>query len=87
VNKFLRLLHSPIVLKFLTNENAKPAEILTRLGAQFGDETLSRIQVYDWSKSFKVSRMEVGNMRRHLLQGKLRPAFLRLVKASYSSIF
>jgi hypothetical protein len=40
------------IVKFLTNEDAKPAEILKRLRAQFGDETLSRIQMYDWSKSF-----------------------------------
>jgi len=45
-----------IVVKFLTNENVKPAEILTRLRAQLGDETLSRTQVYDWSKSFKEGR-------------------------------
>jgi hypothetical protein len=28
------------IMSFLTNENAKPAEILTRLSEQFGDETL-----------------------------------------------
>jgi hypothetical protein len=33
-----------IIVKFLMNENVKPAEILTRLRAQFGDETLSRTQ-------------------------------------------
>jgi hypothetical protein len=32
-----------IIVKFLTNENVKPAEILMRLRAQFGDEVLSRI--------------------------------------------
>jgi hypothetical protein len=41
-----------IIVTFLTNENVKPAEILMRLRAQFGDETLSRTQMYDWSKSF-----------------------------------
>jgi len=40
-----------IIVKFLTNGNVKPAEILDRLRAQFGDETLSRTQVYDWYKS------------------------------------
>jgi hypothetical protein len=45
-----------IVVKFLTNENVKPAEVLTRLRAQFSDETLSRTQVYDGSKSFKEGR-------------------------------
>jgi histone-lysine N-methyltransferase SETMAR len=51
-----------IIVKFLTTENVKPAEILMRLREQFGDETLSRTQVYDWSKSFKEGRTEVGNM-------------------------
>jgi hypothetical protein len=39
------------IVNFLTKENVNAAEILIRLRAQFGDETLSRIQVYDWSKS------------------------------------
>jgi len=43
---FLQLLHC-IIVKFLTNENVKPAEILTRLRAQLGDEMLFRTQVYD----------------------------------------
>jgi glucan biosynthesis protein len=42
-----------IMVKFVTNENVKPAEILMRLRAQFGDETLSRTLVYYWSKSFR----------------------------------
>jgi len=57
-----------IVVTFLTNENVKPGEILMRLRAQFGDETLSRTQMYDMSKSFNKGRKEVENMRRpHLL--------------------
>jgi hypothetical protein len=57
-----------IIVKFVTNENVKHAEILTRLG----DGTLSSTQVYDWSKLFKEGQAEVENMRRlHLLQGKL----------------
>jgi hypothetical protein len=47
-----------IIVKFLINENAKPAEMLMRLGAQFGDETLSRTLAYDCSKSFKEGRTE-----------------------------
>jgi hypothetical protein len=31
----------------------KPTEILMRLRARFGDETLSKTQVYHLSKSFK----------------------------------
>jgi hypothetical protein len=35
-----------IVVKFLADENVNPAEIMMRFGAQFGEETLSRTQVY-----------------------------------------
>jgi hypothetical protein len=38
------------VVKFLTNEKVKLADILMRLRAQFGVETLSRTQLCDWSK-------------------------------------
>jgi hypothetical protein len=48
-----------VIVKFITNENLKPAEILTRLTAQFGDKTPSRTQVYDWSKSFKEGGTDV----------------------------
>jgi hypothetical protein len=48
-----------ITVKFISNEKIKPAEILRRLRAQFGDGTLSRTQVYDWSKYFKKCRTEV----------------------------
>jgi len=51
-----------IIVKFLTNKNVKPAEILMRLRAQFGDKMLSRTQVYDWSKSFKEGQTEVEKM-------------------------
>jgi hypothetical protein len=61
-----------IVVKFQTNENVKPLEILMRLRAQLDDETLLRTQMYDWNKSFKEGRTEVENMRRlNLLKGKI----------------
>jgi hypothetical protein len=47
------------IVKFLSNKNMKPAEILTRLRTQFSDETLSRTQVYDCSKSFKEGQPHV----------------------------
>jgi hypothetical protein len=73
-----------IIVKFLTNENVKHAEILTRLRVLFGYETLSRAQVYDWSKSFKRGRKCFENKRRlRLLQGKLTPAIFGILKASY----
>jgi hypothetical protein len=62
----------------------KPAEILMRLGAQFSDETFSRTQVCDWSKSFKEGWTEVENMLRlYLLQGTLWPARFGILQASY----
>jgi len=87
-----QVVHSAVAkrstVKFLTKENVKPADILMRLRAQFGNETFSRTQVYDCSKSFKEGRTKVENMGRlHLLQGKLWPAFFGNLKASYSSIF
>jgi hypothetical protein len=66
-----------IIVKFLTDENVKPAGILTRLRAHFGNKKLSRTQVYDEDNSLKEGRTEVKNMRRlNLLQGKLWPEFL-----------
>jgi hypothetical protein len=53
-----------ITVKLLTNENVKNASIPLRLRAWFRDETLSKTQVYDCSKSFKEGRKEVGNMER-----------------------
>jgi hypothetical protein len=35
-----------IIVKYLTNENLKPAEILRRLRADFGNEELSTMQLY-----------------------------------------
>jgi hypothetical protein len=51
-----------ITVKFLTNENMKPAEILMRLKPQFSDEIISRAQVYAWRKSFKEGWKEVENV-------------------------
>jgi hypothetical protein len=65
-----------VIIKFLTNEKVKSAEVLMRFRAQFGDEMLSRTQVYGWSKSFTEGRTELGNVRRlHLLRRKFRSAF------------
>jgi hypothetical protein len=47
----------PIIVKLVTNGKVKPAEIMKT--AQFGDETLSRIQLYGRKKSFKEGREEV----------------------------
>jgi hypothetical protein len=37
-------------------------EVLMRLRAQFGDTTLSRTQVCDWSKSFKKGQRDAENI-------------------------
>jgi hypothetical protein len=53
------------LVKYLTNENTKLAEILpTVAAAQSGDETLSRAQVYDWSKSLKKGLINTPHARR-----------------------
>jgi hypothetical protein len=48
-----------VVVKFLSNENMKPAEILTRLRAQFGDETVSRTRVYDELSHLKKAKQRL----------------------------
>lgn len=50
-----------IIIKFLTKEGVKPSEICERLKKQFGEETLSDISVYKWSKAFKDGRERVEN--------------------------
>ncbi|XP_060822306.1 histone-lysine N-methyltransferase SETMAR-like [Bombus pascuorum] len=51
-----------IIIKFLTHEGVKPIEILQRLTAQFGDQTLSRARVFAWHKKFKEGRELVENV-------------------------
>jgi hypothetical protein len=51
-----------IIVKFITKENVKPAEILIRLRVKFGNEIISRTRVYDWSKSFDEGRTKVENV-------------------------
>jgi hypothetical protein len=75
-----------IIVKYVTKENVKPADILIRLRAQFRDETLSRIQMYDWTKSFEEGRTEIENTRRlQLLQGNYGQHFFGTLKSSCSS--
>jgi hypothetical protein len=50
-----------IIIKFLTTEGVKPSEILRRLKAQFGDNTLKKTQVYAWHKQFLGGREAVEN--------------------------
>jgi len=50
-----------IIIKFLANEGVSATEILGRLRAQFGENTLSRTQVFDWHKKFRDGRSTVEN--------------------------
>jgi hypothetical protein len=50
-----------VVMKFLVNEGAKPADIYRRLQAQYGDETLSRSKTFEWCKRFKDGRTSVSD--------------------------
>jgi histone-lysine N-methyltransferase SETMAR len=49
------------VIKFLVKENVKPAEILRRLQAQYGEQTMSRATVYEWCEQFREGRELVTN--------------------------
>ncbi|KAJ8944640.1 hypothetical protein NQ318_004730 [Aromia moschata] len=51
-----------IVIRFLTNEGVKPAEIWNRLRAQFEERTLSWARVKAWCAEFKKGRKQVENL-------------------------
>jgi hypothetical protein len=50
-----------LIFKFLVKEKVKSAEILHRLSAQYGDETLPCACVYDWCNKFSKGREQVAN--------------------------
>ena len=50
-----------VVIKFLSNENVGPNEIWRRLRAQYGESTLSKMQVKFWHKEFRGGRDAVQN--------------------------
>ena len=50
-----------VVIKFLTNENVGPNEIWRRLRAQYGESTLSKMQVKSWHKEFRGGRDAMQN--------------------------
>jgi hypothetical protein len=56
------------IIEFLVNKKLKPAEILRRLNAQYGWETLSCTSVCDWYIKFPEGRKEVET---HLPAGKI----------------
>jgi hypothetical protein len=50
-----------IIIKFLSREGVKPADILRRLTEQFKEETRSRARVFAWHKQFVEGREHVEN--------------------------
>jgi ABC-type Fe3+-citrate transport system substrate-binding protein len=50
------------IIKFLLKEKVKPAEILPRLNAQYGEEILSCASIYDWYNKFSEGRKEASNL-------------------------
>ncbi|KAJ8962129.1 hypothetical protein NQ318_018086 [Aromia moschata] len=54
-------LEQRIIIKFLAKEGENPTEILRRLQAQCGDNTLSRTRVFAWYKEFSGGREKVEN--------------------------
>jgi len=50
-----------VVIKFLTNKNVGLNEIWRRLRAQYGESTLSKMQVKFWHKEFREGRDAVQN--------------------------
>lgn len=62
----LNIVPQPIIIRFLTNEGIRPAEILQRLQAQFGEICLQKTQVYDWNNIFVEGQVEVKNANPYL---------------------
>ena len=50
-----------IIIKFLTKEGCKQSEICSRLKRQYGEKTLSNVNVYKWSSAFKKGSETVEN--------------------------
>jgi len=50
-----------IIIKFLMKEGCKLPEICSRLKRQYGEKTLSNVNVYKWSSVFKKGREKVEN--------------------------
>jgi hypothetical protein len=48
------------IIRILVKEKVKPAEILCRLNAQYGEETMSHTSVYDWYSKFSEGCKEVN---------------------------
>jgi hypothetical protein len=52
------------VIRFLFAEGVKPLEIIRRMQAQYGDSSLSRSQICEWTDHFKKGRNSVRDGER-----------------------
>jgi len=52
------------VVRFLFSEGVKPIEIHRRMRIQYGDNCMSRTQVYEWIEKFKNGVSIVETRRR-----------------------
>lgn len=52
-----------IIIRFLVKDNVKFAEIHRKILEQFGDECLSKTQVYKWCSAFRKGCKVVANLR------------------------
>lgn len=51
-----------IIIRILVKDNVKSAEIYQKLLEQFGDECLSKTQVYEWCSALRKGREVVANL-------------------------
>jgi hypothetical protein len=68
-----------IIIKFLSREDVKPAQILRRLTEQFKEETLSRARVFAWHRQF------VSTLRMRAMIADPTPAWQRTTFAVFKN--
>jgi hypothetical protein len=55
------------IIRFLVKEKLQPAEIIHKLYAQYGEQTLSCASVYDWYNKFSDGCKKVSNLPHTLM--------------------
>jgi hypothetical protein len=53
-----------VVIRFLFAEGVKPVEIIRRMQAQYGDNCLSRSNIFEWIDPFEKGRTSVCDEER-----------------------
>ncbi|CAH2102651.1 unnamed protein product [Euphydryas editha] len=48
-----------VVIQFLVKSGEKPSEILRKLQVVYGDDSVSKMRVFEWAKRFKEGRESV----------------------------